>query len=274
MPEPPGIYWIQGLGDGGWRNLQRCADHDDAIARMGPLLADPRFRETRLVLARSQDGRIDYTTLVETRDGAVVSNDRLLDAGAPPSARPRPVTARLKPTVLVLAGVLVAAIAGGIAIANYNQPLAIAFFERATAFMRPDRPLPAAPVAKVEEASYAARLFAAVDADDAAETRRLMAARPGDLRLDELRDVVDDGWGAGARAIVDYALLGGHLASADALLSAGAAPSDWLRGVIARNAGLAKLRPAIALLMEFGALPAIAVEAALEETNRELRGDR
>jgi len=57
------------------------------------------------------------------------------------------------------------------------------------------------------------------------------------------------------------------------LLAAGVTPSDWLRGVIARNVGLAKLRPAIALLMEFGALPEISVDAAIKETNRELSGN-
>jgi len=190
------------------------------------------------------------------------------DPDPPPSA-----ATRRRPRAAVLFVLLAASIAGGLAIATYNQDLAIAFFERAATLARPDRRTPKPPPAATAEPSYTERLFAAVDADDAVAMRHLMAARPGDLRLDELRDFVDDGWGAGPRGIVDYALLGGNLATADALLSAGATPSDWLRGVIARNAGMAKLRPAIDLLMEFGALPDIAVEAAMEETNRELNGN-
>ena len=32
MNESHSIHWIQGLTDGAWRNLQRCDDHNDAIA--------------------------------------------------------------------------------------------------------------------------------------------------------------------------------------------------------------------------------------------------
>ena len=98
---------------------------------------------------------------------------------------------------------------------------------------------------------------------------RLMAVRPGDILLDELRDFVDDGWGTGPRMIVDYALLGGHLAAAQTLLAAGVTPSDWLRGIVARNLGLPRLQPAIALLMKFNALPGLSVEATFEEANPE-----
>lgn len=197
-------------------------------------------------------------------------------------------------------GILAAAVAGGIVIANYDWNLAIAFYERAVSLTQmapsadpPNKKVSDPPKKQVADPpaiqasvppaaksaapqtrpSYSRRLFAAVDADDAAAMRRLMAARAGDIRLDELRDFVDDSWGTGPRMIVDYALLGGHLAAAEALLAAGVTPSDWLRGVIARNVNLAKLRPAIALMMEFGALPEIAVEAAIKETNRELGGN-
>ena len=216
----------------------------------------------------------------------------------------------------MLCGVLVAAVAGGMVVANYDRQLAIAFYERTASLAQvessadppnkeiahpPNKPVldppnkqkadapeiqiaappavqaSAPPAAKSPAArtrpSYSRQLFAAVDADDAAAMRRLMAARLGDIKLDELRDFVDDGWGSGPRMIIDYALLGGNLAAAEALLGAGVTPSDWLRGVIARNVGLAKLRPAIALLMEFGALPEISVEAAIKETNRELSGN-
>lgn len=282
MRDQPGIYWIQGLDDSGWRTLRRCADHDDATARMGPLLTDRRFRETRLVLAQSQDGRIEYTTLVKTRNGVVVpDNSSDTSPVVLPAALARATTASRKRRAAVFAGILVAAIGGGLAIAKYNQNFAVALYEGAATLVRPDEPdrskplipAPAPPPPKIEP-SYTGRLFAAVDANDAAATRRLMVARPSDLRLDELRDFVDDGWGTGPRAIVDYALLGGHIAAAEALLSAGATPSDWLRGVITRNVGLAALQPAIALLMEFGALPEISIETAVEETNRELGGIR
>ena len=297
MSEQLGIYWIQGLVGSVWQNLQRCANLDDSIARMGLLLTDENFSELRLVLAQSQDGHIEYTTLVTTRDGAVIS-DSLLDAGLPPTAPPRPAGWKLR--AVVLCAILVAAIAGGLAIANYDRHLAIAFYERASSLVRPDQPKPGLatqtsappksqttappavqifnpPAAKPSltrtEPSYADRLFTAVDADDKTMMRLLMAARPGDLQLDEVREFVDDGWGAGPRMIVDYALLGGNLAAADALLSAGATPSDWLLGVIARNTDFAKLQRAISLLREFGAVPDISVEAAIEETNRELSGN-
>lgn len=299
MSEPHSIFWIQGLDDGAWRNLQRCDDHNDAIARMGPLLSDQHFSELRLVLAQSQDGRIDYTTLVTTRDGKVVSDAPLI-GGLPPPPNAPPAAARRKWPVAMCCGILAAAVAGGIVIANYDWNLAIAFYERAVSLTQmapsadpPNKKVSDPPKKQVADPpaiqasvppaaksaapqtrpSYSRRLFAAVDADDAAAMRRLMAARAGDIRLDELRDFVDDSWGTGPRMIVDYALLGGHLAAAEALLAAGVTPSDWLRGVIARNVNLAKLRPAIALMMEFGALPEIAVEAAIKETNRELGGN-
>jgi hypothetical protein len=327
MSELHAIYWIQGLGGGVWQNLQRCDDHNDAIARMGPLLTDERYDELRLVLAQSQDGHIDYTTLVTTRDGKVIS-DAPLVAGLPPtpSAPPPLATSNPKRRLAVLGAMLAAAVTGGLVIATYDRQLAVAFYERAASLTRmapqadspqkkvadppqkkvadppqkkvadppqkkvadppqkkvadppqtqnPDPPEKPAPARLTPNTlNYPGQLFAAVDANDAAAMWRLMAVRPDDILLDELADFVDDGWGTGPRMIVDYALLGGHLAAAQALLAAGVTPSDWLRGIVASNMRRPRLQPAIALLMKFGALPEISVAPAIQETDAKRSGN-
>jgi len=109
-----------------------------------------------------------------------------------------------------------------------------------------------------------------------------MAARPGDLRLDELLFFVDDSWNTGPRKITDYALLGGNMSAADALLAAGATPSLWMLALLQHYPDEARLKPVIVLLNEYGpvivllneyglALPVL-LNTAILETAREFQG--
>lgn len=139
MSEKFGIYWIQGQIDGEWSNLQRCDDHDDAVAKMGPLANDRRYQELRLVLAQVQKGKIEYTTLVTVRDGEIVSDSSLLETFAPSAKEPpreAPVVAepskRRSWHIPLLALILIAAIGGGLAIANRYPNFALAIYESLT----------------------------------------------------------------------------------------------------------------------------------------------
>jgi hypothetical protein len=273
-----GIYWIQGLSEGEWRNLQRCADHADATSKMGPLTNDRRYRELRLVLAQAQQGSIEYTTLVTVRDGKVMSNSSLLETLLPaapaPVSTPAPEVNHRRWRVAALSVILIVAIAAGVAIAAKFPHMALSLYaslgwhaEPAAPVVFASRNKPAA-TGTLEE-----RLFDAVDANDSAAIRGLMATRPGDLRLDELFVFVDDGWGTGPRQITDYALLGGYMAAADALLAIGATPSEWLLTLAQRRGEEERLKAAVSLLNEFGLARPVSFNSAISETAREFEGE-
>ena len=270
-----GIYWIQGLVDGEWSNLQRCDAHADAVSRMGVLSNDRRYGELRLVLARMQRGEIEYTTLATVRNGEVVSQTSLLDSLLPAMAPAVPdraaAGAKRRWRRPALAVVLVAAIAAGVATADRYPELALALY-RGIGWSAGSDAAPRSAGYAAAPASYGERLFNAVDADDGASVRRLMAARPGDLNLDELLLFVDDSWGAGPRKIVDYALLGSHMSAADALLSAGAVPSEWLLAQLQRHPDDPKMKAAMVLLAEFGPVRPVSLDAAIVQTAREFAG--
>ncbi len=99
-----------------------------------------------------------------------------------------------------------------------------------------------------------------------------MAARPGDLRLDELLFFVDDSWNTGPRKITDYALLGGNMSAADALLAAGATPSLWMLALLQHYPDEARLKPVIVLLNEYGLALPVLLNTAILETAREFQG--
>ena len=272
-----GIYWIQGRNEGEWRNLQRCADHADAISKLAPPTNDRRYREVRLVLAQAQQGRIEYTTLVTVRDGETIFNSPLLETLLPaaPTAvsATAPVESHRRRRVAAYSVVLVVAIASGVAIAHNYPQLALALY---TSLGR--EPEPAARTIipgkmAVVSGTFEERLFDAVDANDSTAIRQLMAGRPGDLRLDELFLYVDDGWGTGPRQIADYALLGGNFAAADAILATGAIPSKWLLTLLRRHGDEERLKPAIVLLNEFGLARPVSFDSAISETAREFEGD-
>ncbi|MEX2617881.1 MAG: hypothetical protein WD767_17465 [Alphaproteobacteria bacterium] len=272
-----GIYWIQGQSDGEWRNLQRCADHTDAISKLAPLTGDRRYRELRLVLAQAQRGRIEYKTLVKVRDGEIISGSSLLETLLPTEplavSATAPVERNQRWRIAALSVLLVAAIASGVAIAQKYPQLALALY---TSFDRETEPTAWTIVPKKETAAtgtFEERLFDAVDANDSTAIRRLMATRPGDLRLDELFLYVDDGWGTGPRQIADYALLGSNFAAADALLATGATPSEWLLTLVKRRGDEERLKPAIGLLNEFGLARPLSFNSAISETAREFEGD-
>jgi len=167
---------------------------------------------------------------------------------------------------VLLSMVLLVAVAAGLALAARDPDTAAAFFTRTMAAMAAVTPVQtkrpaAAPPARARPslpADFTETLFEAVDADDAAAVRVLMATRPGALVLDEVALFVDDRWGAGPRGLVDYAVLGGHLRAADALLAAGATPSRRLLALVAAYAGVERLRRARALLIASDAAPGIA----------------
>jgi hypothetical protein len=269
-----GIYWIQGLVDGEWSNIQRCDEHADAVSRMGALANDPRYRELRLVLAKMQKGEIEYTTLVTVRDGEIVSSNPLLDSLLPPAdnaeAKPAQAGSCRRWRIPALAAVLVLAIAGGVVTANRYPDLALSLYRAMGWQGGADRAVRQANAPSAKD--FTDRLFEAVDADDGAAIRRLMAARPGDLHLDGLIQFVDDSWGAGPRKIVDYALLGGYMSAADALLSTGAVPSEWLLALLQRHPDDPKMKAAAALLAEFGSVKPVSLDSAIVQTAREFGG--